>query len=448
MTSPRIPRRRLLGAFSAGSAMVVARHVLGGPGATPPSDRIGIGGIGIGGMGAANLGAVQSENIVALCDVDHAFAANTFKKYPDAKRYTDYRKLLAQKDVDAVIVATPDHTHAVITMAAMKAGKHVYTQKPLTHDVHEARMLAKAMAECKVATQMGIQGHSGDYQRTTAEWVRGGAIGEVREVVAWCSLTYVPWGHASWSTKWSRRPAEEMPLPGGLDWELWIGPAPMRPYHRAYHPTTWRAWWDFGNGMMGDRGVHSLDPVVAALGLGAPSAVEATSKDLNPDTHPVSSVVTFHFPARNGTPALKVTWYDGLVPPAPEFLKDPGILKKGAYSEGGSMIIGSKGLVLAGVYGNDPKLFPEELGQGFQPKERLPRVGCSHEQDWVRACKAGKQPGAHFGYSGPLTEICCLGNIAKRVDGRIEWDAEKLRVTNNPKANEYVRTEYRKGWLL
>ncbi len=448
MNASRIGRRRLLGALSAGSAMVVARPVLGGPGRTPPSDKLGIAGIGIGGMGRGNLGAVRSENIVGLCDVDHAFAARTFKQYPAAKRYTDYRKLLEQKDVDAVIVATPDHTHAVITLAAMKAGKHVYTQKPLTHDVHEARVLAKAMAECKVATQMGIQGHSGNYQRTIFEWVWGGAIGRVREVVAWCSLTYVPWGHASWSTKWSRRPAEAMPMPKGLDWDLWIGPAPMRPYHRAYHPTTWRAWWDFGNGMMGDRGVHTLDPVVTALKLGAPCAVEAKSKDLNPDTHPVSSLVTFHFPATAGSPAMKVTWYDGLVPPAPEGLPDPDILKKGAYQQGGSMIIGEKGLVLAGVYGNAPRIFPEAIGKDFTPKERVPRVGCSHEQEWVRACKAGTQPGAHFGYSGPLTETCLLGNVAKRVDGRIEWDAEKMRVTNNADANPYVRTEYRKGWLL
>ena len=246
MTPAKTTRRRFLQAASA-AVIVAPRHVLGGPARTPPSERLTIAGIGVGGMGASNLRNLESERIVALCDVDHAYAAHTFKRYPKARVYKDFRRLLdRQKDFDAVVVATPDHTHAVISMAAIKAGKHVYCQKPLTHDVYESRMLAKAAAQAGVTTQMGIQGHSAEGARLICEWIQDGAIGEVREVDAWCSLSYYPWGHAGWSSKWGARPKETPPVPATLDWDLWIGPAPMRPYHRAYHPATWRCWWDFG----------------------------------------------------------------------------------------------------------------------------------------------------------------------------------------------------------
>ena len=214
-------------------------------------------------MGAGNLANLQAENIVALCDVDPNFAAaNTIRRYPKAKVYTDFREMLdKQRDIDGVLVATPDHTHAVISMVAIRHGKHVYCQKPLTHDVYEARMLAKAAKEAKVQTQMGIQGHSMEGHKLICEWVQAGVIGEVREVDAWCDLSYYPWGHAGWSSKWSARPQEIQDVPAGMNWDLWIGPAPFRPYHRAYHPATWRCWWDFGCGMMGDRGAHTFDPV-------------------------------------------------------------------------------------------------------------------------------------------------------------------------------------------
>jgi predicted dehydrogenase len=237
-------RRRFLATTAMASAItILPRHVLGGAGQTPPSEKVNIAGIGVGGMGGANLQALKSQNIVALCDVDHEYAAHTFKEYPNAKLYTDYREMLdKQKDIEAVLIGTPDHTHALISMAAMKAGKHVYCQKPLTHDVYESRMLAKTAKELGLVTQMGIQGHSTDDLRTICEWIWDGAIGEVREVDAWCSLTYYPWGHEGWSSQWGVRPKETPPSPAKLNWDLWLGPAPYRPYHRAYHPATWRCW--------------------------------------------------------------------------------------------------------------------------------------------------------------------------------------------------------------
>ncbi|MCX5644001.1 MAG: Gfo/Idh/MocA family oxidoreductase [Phycisphaerae bacterium] len=279
MSQQSISRRRLLGTAAATTAAftIVPRHVLGGAQHTAPSEKLNIAGIGVGGMGKSNLSQLESENIVALCDVDHVYAAGTFKKYPQAKVYTDYREMLdKEKGIEAVMIATPDHTHAVISMEAMRRGKHVYCQKPLTHDVYEARMLAKAARETGVTTQMGIQGHSMEGARLIGEWIADGAIGEVREVDAWCSLSYYPFGHAYWSSKWSRRPKDTPPVPATLNWDLWLGPAPQRPYHPAYHPAVWRCWWDFGSGMMGDRGAHTLDPVVWALKLGHPTSIEAT----------------------------------------------------------------------------------------------------------------------------------------------------------------------------
>ena len=448
MSNQHISRRGFLAATATTAAVtIVPRHVLGGPRNIPPSEKLNIAGIGIGGMGKNNLRQLESENIVALCDVDRNYAAGTFKRYPKAKVYTDFRKMLdKQKDIDAVVIATPDHTHAVISMEAMRRGKHVYCQKPLTHDVYESRMLAKAAKETGVATQMGIQGHSDKGIRLICEWIWAGAIGEVREVDAWCSLSYYPFGHAGWSSKWSRRPKEKPSIPSTLDWDLWLGPAPERPYHPAYHPGVWRCWWDFGCGMMGDRGAHTLDPVFWALKLGHPTSVEASSLDLNPDTHPVASIVTYRFPARGDLPPVKLTWYDGLRPPRPIELEDGRRL---GNVEGGALFKGSKGKLMAGVYGEGARLIPESRMQEYeQPPKTITRVKDSHEQDWVRACKSGREAGADFEYSGLLTEVCLLGNVARRVDARIEWDPEKMKVTNLPEANKYIRTEYRQGWSL
>jgi len=445
----KMSRREFLGsgaaAAGAGLFTIVPRHVLG-RGQTPPSDRLAIAGIGIGGMGAANLRELESERIVALCDVDPSYAAGTIKRYPAAEVFTDYRRLLdKRRDVDAVVIATPDHTHAVITMAAMKAGKHVYTQKPLTHDVWEARQLADAARTSKVTTQMGIQGHSGEGIRLVVEWIRAGLIGEVREVDAWCDLSYYPWGHSSWSSKWGERPADTPAVPAGLDWDLWIGPAPLRPYHPAYHPLVWRCWWDFGVGMMGDRGAHTLDAAVWALELDAPETVEAASLGLNAETHPLSAIVTYRFPARGGRPPVKLTWYEGTRAPRPEGLEDG----RSMPAEGGLVFKGGKGAIMCGVYGDGPRLVPESLMRtAARPPKSVPRVEGSHEQDWAWASKAGRKAGAAFEYAGPLTEICLLGNVAKRLDTRIAWDAANLRVTNAPDAEPLIRRPYRPGWAL
>lgn len=450
MSDKKINRRDFLKSAVAASAApvlldIVPRRVLG-LGQTAPSDRLNIAGIGVGGKGADDLHELESENIVALCDVDPNYAAETVKRYPGARFYTDYRVMLEkQKDIDAVVIATPDHTHAVITLAAMQLGKHVYTQKPLTHSVWEARMLSRAARESKVTTQMGIQGHSGEGSRLICEWIRAGLIGEVREVDAWCSLSYYPWGHAYWSTKWGVRPTDTPPLPPGMDWNLWIGPAPMRPFHPAYHPLVWRCWWDFGVGMMGDRGVHTLDPVYWALELDAPESIEATSCGLDPETHPLANIVTYRFPARGGRPPVKLTWYDGLRAPRPEELEEGRSLP----AEGGSIFKGTKGKIMAGIYGDAPRIIPEKLMQGaVRPPQTIPRVQGTHEQEWARACKAGTKAGACFEYSGPLTETCLLGNVAKRLDSRIYWDSANLKVTNNPEAEPLIRRPYREGWSL
>jgi len=452
MSSRRITRRGFFGTMggaAAGAAAftIVSPHVLGGPRRLAPSDKLNIAGIGVGGQGGANLRNMSGVNIVALCDVDHRYAGRTIKQYPGAKVHTDYRKMLdGQKDIDAVIVATPDHTHAVITMAAMRAGKHVYCQKPLCHDVYEARMLAKAAKETGVTTQMGIQGHSSEAVRLIHDWVHAGAIGEVRQVDAWCNLSYYPFGHAYWSSKWSERPKDTPPVSDGMDWDLWIGPAAMRPYHPAYHPLVWRCWLDFGSGMMGDRGAHTMDPAFWALNLGAPTSVEATSMGGNSEIHPLSSVVTYQFPARGQMPPVKLTWYEGTRAPRPAELEDGRIM---GDREGGLIIRGSKGILMGGVYGNGARLIPESAMKNFvQPPKTPHPTKSSHEMDFVESCKAGKPASADFSYSGPLTEACQLGNVAKRVDARILWDAKNLKVTNIPEADKYIRTEYRKGWSL
>ena len=440
-------KRTALATGAVATATVVPRHVLGGPRQMPPSEKMNVAGIGIGGMGGANLRNLESENIVALCDVDPNYAARTVGRYPKAKFYIDYREMLdKQTGIDGVVVGTPDHTHAVTSMAAIRAGKHVFCQKPLTHDVYEARMLAKAAKEAKVATQMGIQGHSGEGIRLACEWIWAGLIGEVREVDAWCGLTYYPWGHAGWSCQWSKRPKETPPAPAGMNWDLWIGPAPMRPHHRAYHPATWRCWWDFGSGMMGDRGAHTLDMVYWAMKLTAPTSIDATSCGNTAEVHPLSAIVTYRFPQRADMPPLKLTWYEGTRPPRPEDLEDG----KNLLTEGGVLFKGTEATIVCGVYGSTgARIIPEaKMRQLKLPQKTIPRVAGSHEQDWVRACKTGEAAGADFSYSGPLTEICCLGNVAKRVDTLIDWDAENIKVTNLPDANRYVRAEYRQGWEL
>jgi predicted dehydrogenase len=447
-----LKRRACLKSIAAMSTVaIVPRHVLGGTNHTAPSDRLNIAGIGVGGRGRHIVQSVAAENnIVALCDVDHSYAGKLLRKFPKAARYRDYRMMLEkQKDIDAVMIGTPDHTHAVISIAAMQTGNHVYCEKPLTHDVYEARRVAQVAKETGVVTQMGIQRHAAEGPRLINEWIAAGAIGEVREVDAWSTLSFYPFGNNKWSPASPTRPTETPPVPDGLAWDLWIGPAAMRPYHRVYHPGSWRAWWDFGTGMMGDRGVHTIDPIMWALKLGAPESVEATSTGMNADTHPLTSIVTFRFPAREGHPPLKLTWYEGLRPPRPLELED-GRLFGG--EQGGILFKGDKGLLMSDYTASSPRLIPEDKMREFLPNcppETIPRIeGGDHIRNWIRACKGLEKPGTDFDYGARLTEICLLGNIAKRVDGVIRWDADNMRVTNNDKANQFIRTGYRKGWSL
>ncbi len=441
-----IDRRGFLKAMTAGAALtILPRRVVGGTGA--PSAKLNVGVIGVGQQGASNLRQLEGENVVALCDVDRAYSAKAVARHPQAKFYTDYREMLAHPELDAVLIATPDHTHAVIALAAMRAGKHVFCQKPLTRTVMESRLLARAAREAGVVTQMGIQGHSGDGIRLVSEWIAAGLIGDVREVDAWCSLTYYPWGHATWSTKWGEgRPKDTPPVPEDLAWDLWLGPAPERPYHPAYHPRAWRCWWDFGCGMMGDRGVHTFDPIVTALKLGAPESVDATSCGMNEELHPLASIVTYQFPAGVDGKPVKVTWYEGTRPPRPAELEDGRKLPE----EGGSIFKGTRGKIMCGVYGESPRIIPEKLMQSAKrPEPTIARIAGGtngHVEDWLRAIREGGKAGADFEYSGPLTETCLLGNVAKRSDTRIKWDAETMKVTNLEEANAWVGFEPRAGW--
>lgn len=419
-------------------------------GADAPSNKLNIAGIGVGGMGGGNLRQCSGENIVALCDVDTEYAAHTFKRYPNAKIYNDYRDMFdKQKDIDAVVIATPDHTHAVITMEAMRRGKHVFCQKPLTHTVYEARKITEAGRKYKVQTQMGNQGHSSEHIRLLKEWLADGAIGDVKEVYAW---TDRPVGGQPYSNFTVRaRPTDTPPVPESLDWDLWLGPVRYRPYHPEYHPMKWRAWIDFGTGPLGDMGCHIIDPAFWALDLGAPETIEATSthwqKEVSSETFPRASIVRFQFPARGKRPPVKLTWSDGrLLPPRPDALeKDRNLPASGA------LIMGEKGCIMHGSHGaGGLRIIPETQMQAYKrPEKTLPRVNSSHEGDWIRACKDGKAASSNFDYGGPLTEMALLGMIAIRMkDQKLRWDCENIRFTNNDAANELLHIDYRDGWKL
>ena len=443
-------RRHFLKTGVAASALgfptIIPSHVLGGPDA--PSNKLNIAGIGVGNQGRGNMIGCKGENVVALCDVDHKFAADAFEDHPGAKRYKDYKVMFAEmKDIDAVVIATPDHTHASIAMAAMKKGMHVFCQKPLTHDISEARILAAAAKKYDVVTQMGIQGHAQEGLRVITEMINEGIIGEVQEVDAWCSLMYSPPGHAYWSSILQDRPKEGQPLPDGLDWENWIGPAAMREYHRCYHPSSWRCWWDFGCGMMGDRGAHTLDPVFSALKLGYPDSIEGSGiVGGNSEVHPDKAKVVFKFPEHEGFPALNINWYEGQEPPRPKEFKE----KQGFMSGGGSLIKGEKGMIMSGVYGNHPTVI---LKNGekvrMRTKKTIPRIKGGIIPDWIRAIKEGRKACADFSYSGPLTELALLGNLAKRFPGQeLKWDGKAMKVSNHAEANDWVKRPRRKGWEI
>jgi len=443
-------------AGTVGAFTILPSRVFAGQRKLSPSDKLNLGAIGVGGMGGSNLSRCETENIVALCDVDSALAAKTFGKYPNARRYGNYRELFdKEKELDAVIVATPDHTHALVAMAAMQRGIHVYVQKPIAHAVWEARLMTETARKHKVVTQMGNQGHSGEGLRLISEWVAAGALGDVKEVHAWTNRPVWPQGVEV------ERPKETPPVPATMDWNEWIGPAPVRAFHPTYHPGRWRAWWDFGTGSLGDMGCHILDPVFAALDLKYPVSVEGSIstyyeefwKLVEPkhETYPRSTIVRYNFPARKNLPPVQLTWWDGgLMPARPAELE---VGRKLGDDDGGVLLVGSKATLMAGCYGRSPRIIPETRMQEFtQPAktlERIPKGEEGHEQDWIRACKGGKPASSNFDYSGPLSEMVLMGNLAVRFPGRLLlWDGEGMKVTNDSDANAYVRREYREGWKL
>jgi predicted dehydrogenase len=474
-----ISRRQFVkaSAATAGLFFVVPSRVVSGLGHTAPSDKLNIAGIGVGGKGSVNLRNMDSQNIVALCDIDWGYAKGCFEKYPQAKRYVDFRRMFDEmgKDIDAVVIATPDHTHAVCALTSMQLGKHVYVQKPLTHSVYESRVLLEASRRYKVVTQMGNEGHSSDSVSEVCEWIWSGAIGEVTHIDAWTDRPIWPQGVT--------RPEQGMWVPDHINWDLFIGPAPMRPYHRAYHPFDWRGWWDFGTGALGDMACHALDVVFSAMKLGYPSAVQASSTAFNSESAPVASMICYEFPARPkegkfNMPAVNVTWYDGgLLPPRPDSLPDGVELGR----DGGSLFHGTKGLLFCGIYGGHYRLLPADKFQNLpKPPARLRRVDMSHEMDFVRACKESPEsrvlPLSNFEYAGPLNEMVVMGNLAvrlKSLNKKLLWDGVNMCITNltagdeikvangipkqDPRtltlnaiqaAEAYIRRAYRNGWTL
>jgi predicted dehydrogenase len=450
----KLSRRNFLktSGAAAGAAMafnIVPSSVLG---ADAPSNKLNIAGIGIGGMGNGNLNGCVDENIYALCDVDSKYAAHVFKKHPKAKVYEDYRVMFdKEKDIDAVVIATPDHTHAVITMEAMRRGKHVYCQKPLTHTVFESRKIAEAAKRYGVVTQMGNQGHSSDNTRRLKEYLEDGAIGDVKQVYGW---TDRPVGGQVWSDfAVKARSKDTPPIPDTLNWDLWLGPVAHRPYHPDYVPTKWRAWQDFGTGPLGDMGCHILDPSFWALDLGAPDTVQATTshweKDIKNETFPRASLVRFTFPARGKRPAVKLDWSDGrLMPPVPEFM-DP----RQKFPNSGALLMGEKGAIMHGSHGaSSMRILPETQHKEYSQnpaKEKYQRVGTWHVKDWLRACKGGRACCSPFEYGAALTEMALLGMCAIRMPNKfLRWDTKALKFTNNEKANELLHIDYRQGWKL
>lgn len=449
---PALTRREFLQRSVRGSAVaatlpgLISVSVLGRGAEPPPSQKVRLAGIGVGGMGAADLdGLARHCDIVALTDVDWRHAAGTFAKFPGARRFKDFRRMFDEmsNSFDAVLVATPDHTHAVAAMAALRRGKHVYCEKPLAHSVGEVRALMSAAREKDLVTQLGNQGHSFNSIRDCVEWIQAGAIGQVHTVHCGCNavnsgldqLAALKQTHA---------------VPDTLDWELWLGPAQSRPYHPAYLPGSWRGWTPFGNGTSGDWICHVVDPVFWALDLGAPASVLAEVKDYDPktqgDAFPKGDRITFEFPARGTRRAVKLQWHSGVVrvPRHPDMGPDDKDIGAGAVVMGdqGTLVYGSHGA--GGVH-----LVPDKRMEDFKrPPQTLPRVR-DHHSDWIEAIRQGRKAGSDFAYGGPLSELGMLGVIALRLPGvRLEWDAAQMRFTNSPEANALVNPPARKGWSV
>lgn len=443
----KLTRRNFLSATATLTTLsVVPGSVLGLGGAESPNNKLNIAAIGLNNQGGSDLKGMTSENIVALCDVDSACLERYSKQYPKAKTFGDFRRMFDEldKEIDAVLVATPDHSHALLAKRALRMGKHVYCEKPLAHSIYEVRQLMQTARESKLTTQLGNQGHSFDSIRVFREWVEDGAIGAVREVHAMCRSTY------------SRVDILEevkrgQPVPANLDWDLWLGPAQFRPYHQTYHPGRWRCWTNFGTGVLGDWTCHVVDPVFWTLDLGAPATVQAIAPDnydpaTQGETFPAGNVIKYSFPAKGQRPAVTLTWYDGpQKPPRPaEFGPEDKLPDIGA------LVVGDKGKIMYGSHGaTAPQIFPEADPQKFQRQPRRYPRSAGHQKEWIAACKARKPAGSDFSYGGPLTEVALLGVIAMRFRGRtLEWDSTGMKFTNCPEANACLKPAFREGWSV
>jgi predicted dehydrogenase len=424
---------------------IVPSHVLGGVGRTAPSDKLNIAIIGVGGRGGSSVGGCSGENIVALCDVDTKRMEDASKRHPRAKRYQDFRKMLDEMDnrIDAVAVCTPDHTHAIACMDAIRRGKHVFCEKPLAHSIYEIRELVKAARKHKVVTQLGNQGHSSNSIRLFCEWIWDGAIGNVTEVHAACSANHCK------INQFPKR-SEIHEIPRELDWDLWFGPAKYRQYNPMYAPGSWRGWMPFGSGTIGDWICHVVDPTFWALDLGAPTTIQAEADDYDPkkhaDTFPSGSVITFQFPAKGKRGPVKLLWHSGK-----RKIPRPDDLESGRkVPQTGAIIIGDKGKIMHGSHGaGGVRIFPEAKMKAYKlPEKTIPRVR-GHHQDWLQAIKNGGKPGSNFDYGGPLTELARLGIIAMQMLGqKLEWDSENMKFTNCDEANQLINPPSRQGWTL
>lgn len=460
--SSGITRRRFLNqsAQLAGLAAfsVVPRHVLGGPGHVAPSEKINLAIIGTGGQGIVNMKHLMLEEdvrIAALCDINPESDYSDFyyggtaglkpalalvaEKYGQpCPTYHDYREMLAKEDIDAVLLATPDHSHCLIALDVLAQKKHLYCEKPLCRTLYETRLVTEAARKAGVATQMGNQGHSSDDIRLACEWIWDGVLGEVTEVHAWTHM-----GARIW-TSHTERPQEKPPVPAGFDWERWLKPVPARPYHPAYAPVRWRSWWQFGSGTIGDFACHHLDSAFWALKLAeAPGfTVEASSYGNTEEVCPAASLIHFKVPARAGMGPVRISWYEGgILPPRPKELEPWREL-----GEHGVLFIGTKGAMLGGGWSQEPRLIPITRTRQFKNPTRVLERGKGHHRDWLNACKGIGQASSNFNVAGPLTEFVLMGNVALQAGKALDFDWRQMKVTNVPEANRYIKPEFTEAW--